>query len=83
MMVKNEYAAHIGIFAIARVSRDDFGPVDFYRTENLGPCCRRACGSTWGTATGTTAAVGDYFTDEVKTVVVEEDKKKTYEKQEH
>jgi inner membrane protein involved in colicin E2 resistance len=54
----------------------------FYRTDNLGPVLSSRVGSTWGTAQEQRPPSVNYFTDEVKTVVVEEDRKKI-EKQEH
>jgi len=75
-------AAIIGIFACTCVAWMILGTSIFYRTDNLGPVLSSRVGSTWGTAQEQRAPSANYFTDEVKTVVVEEDKKKI-EKQEH
>ncbi|HLZ14177.1 MAG TPA: inner membrane CreD family protein [Candidatus Acidoferrum sp.] len=75
-------AAIIGIFACTCVAWMILGTSIFYRTDNLGPALSSRVGSTWGTAQEQRPPSVNYFTDEVKTVVVEEDKKKI-EKQEH
>jgi len=75
-------AAIIGIFACTCVAWMILGTSIFYRTDNLGPVLSSRVGSTWGTAQEQRPPSANYFTDEVKTVVVEEDKKKI-EKQEH
>lgn len=75
-------AAIIGIFACTCVAWMILGTSIFYRTDNLGPVLSSRVGSTWGTAQEQRPPSVNYFTDEVKTVVVEEDKKKI-EKQEH
>jgi len=75
-------AAIIGIFACTCVAWMILGTSIFYRTDNLGPVLSSRVGSTWGTAQEQRPPSTTYFTDEVKTVVVEEDKKKV-EKQEH
>jgi len=75
-------AAIIGIFACACVAWMILGTSIFYRTDNLGSVLSTRVGSTWGTAQEQKAPTVNYYTDEVKTVVVEEDKKKI-EKLEH
>ena len=80
-MVKR-IAAIIGIFACTCVAWMILGTSIFYRTDNLGPVLSSRVGSTWGTAQEQRPPSVNYFTDELKTVVVEEDKKKI-EKQEH
>jgi inner membrane protein involved in colicin E2 resistance len=75
-------AAIIGIFACTCVAWMILGTSIFYRTDNLGPVLSSRVGSTWGTDQQQRPPSTNYFTDEVKTVVVEEDKKKI-EKQEH
>ena len=75
-------AAIIGIFACACVAWMILGTSIFYRTDNLGSVLSTRVGSTWGTGQEQKAPTVNYYTDEVKTVVVEEDKKKI-EKQEH
>jgi len=75
-------AAIIGIFACTCVAWMILGTSIFYRTDNLGPVLSSRVGSTWGTDQEQRPPSTNYFTDEVKTVVVEEDKKKI-EKQEH
>ena len=74
-------AAIIGIFMCACVAWMILGTSIFYRTDNLGSVLSSRVGSTWGTAQGQKPPSVNYYTDEVKTVVVEEDKKKI-EKQE-
>jgi len=54
----------------------------FYRTDNLGSVLSSRVGSTWGTAQEQRPPSVNYYTDEVKTVTVEENGKKI-EKQEH
>ena len=81
-MMFKRIAAIIGIFACTCVAWMILGTSIFYRTDNLGPVLSSRVGSTWGTAQEQRAPSVNYFTDEVKTVVVEEDKKKI-EKQEH
>ena len=75
-------AAIVGIFACTCVAWMILGTSIFYRTNNLGPVLSSRVGSTWGTAQEQRPPSVNYFTDEVKIVVVEEDKKKI-EKQEH
>ncbi len=81
-MMFKRIAAIIGIFACTCVAWMILGTSIFYRTDNLGPVLSSRVGSTWGTAQEQRPPSVNYFTDEVKTVVVEEDKKKI-EKQEH
>src|SRR5438876_12056411 len=69
-------AAIIGIFACTCVAWMILGTSIFYRTDNLGPVLSSRVGSTWGTAQEQRPPSVNYFTDEVKTVVVEGDKKK-------
>jgi inner membrane protein involved in colicin E2 resistance len=75
-------AAIIGIFACTCVGWMILGTSIFYRTDNLGSVLSTRVGSTWGTAQEQKPPSVNYYTDEVKTVVVEEDRKKI-EKQEH
>src|SRR5215475_8757721 len=75
-------AAIIGIFVCTCVAWMILGTSIFYRTDNLGPVLSSRVGSTWGTAQEQKPPSVNYYTDEVKTVVVEEDKKKI-EKLEH
>ena len=75
-------AAIIGIFACTCVAWMILGTSIFYRTDNLGPVLSSRVGSTWGTAQEQRPPSVNYFTDEVKTVTVEENRKRI-EKQEH
>src|SRR5262249_16689486 len=75
-------AAIIGIFACTCVAWMVLGTSIFYRTDNLGPVLSSRVGSTWGTAQDQKPPSVNYFTDEVKTVTVEENGKKI-EKKEH
>src|SRR5260221_10218563 len=81
-MMFKRIAAIIGIFACTCIAWMILCTSIFYRTDNLVPVLSSRGGSTWGTAQEQRPPAVNYFTDEVKTGVVEEDKKKI-EKQEH
>lgn len=74
-------AAIIGIFGCTCVAWMILGTSIFYRTDNLGSVLSTRVGSTWGTAQEQRPPSVNYYTDEVKTVTVEENGKKI-EKQE-
>src|SRR5438128_1484781 len=69
-------AAIVGIFASTCVAWMILGTSIFFRTDNLGPVLSSRVGSTWGTEQGQKPPSVNYFTQEVKTVEVEEKGKK-------
>jgi inner membrane protein involved in colicin E2 resistance len=75
-------AAIIGIFACTCVAWMILGTSIFYRTDNFGPVLSSRVGSYWGRTQVHRLSSASFFTDEVKTVRVEENGKKI-EKQEH
>jgi inner membrane protein involved in colicin E2 resistance len=69
-------AAIIGIFACTCVAWMILGTSIFFRTDNLNSVLSSRVGSTWGTAQGQKPPAVNYYTQEVKTVEVEEKGKK-------
>ena len=69
-------AAIVGIFACACVAWMILGTSIFFRTNNLGPVLSSRVGSTWGTEQAQKPPSVTYYTQEVKTVEVEEKGKK-------
>jgi len=69
-------AAIIGIFACTCVAWMILGTSIFFRTNNLGPVLSSRVGSTWGTEQAQKPPSVTYYTQEVKTVEVEENGKK-------
>jgi inner membrane protein involved in colicin E2 resistance len=69
-------AAIVGIFACTCVAWMILGTSIFFRTDNLGPVLSSRVGSTWGTVQGQKPPSVNYYTQEVKTVEVEEKGKK-------
>src|SRR5262249_9300564 len=65
-------AAIIGIFACTCVCWMILGTSIFYRTNNLGPVLSSRVGSTWGTEHGQKPPSVTYYTEETKTIEVEE-----------
>jgi inner membrane protein involved in colicin E2 resistance len=69
-------AAIIGIFACTCVAWMILGTSIFYRTDNLGSVLSSRVGSTWGTQQEQKPVSATYYTQEVKTIEVEEKGKK-------
>jgi len=69
-------AAIIGIFACTCFCWMILGTSIFYRTQNLGPVLSSRVGSTWGTEQGQKPPSVTYYTEETKTIEVEEKGKK-------
>src|SRR5437667_8456244 len=69
-------AAITGIFACTCVAWMILGTSIFFRTDSLNSVLSSRVGSTWGTEQGQKPPSVNYFTQEVKTVEVEEKGKK-------
>jgi len=69
-------AAIFGIFVCTCVCWMILGTSIFYRTDNLGPVLSSRVGSTWGTEHGQKPPSVTYYTEETKTIEVEEKGKK-------
>src|SRR5579859_7728496 len=65
-------AAIIGIFACTCVAWMILGTTIFLRTDNLGSALSSRVGSTWGTVQGQKPPSAIYYTQELKTVEVQE-----------
>src|SRR5215470_6731525 len=70
-------AAILGIFVCTCFCWMILGTSIFYRTNNLGPVLSSRVGSTWGTVQGQKPPSINYYTEETKTIEVEEKGKKT------